>query len=100
MPEFTGTLRHKLTIHRPSETAGDAVITDIVVASVWGEMLGLGSVDNGLSVQGEYRISIRYRSGLTPRMIFTHGTRRFQVSSIVDPDGRRRELIVTGTEIV
>ena len=99
MPEFTGLLRHKLVFKRPSETSGDAAVTESVVATVWGELQGFGGTDIGLSVQGEYRIRIRYRTGLTPKMIITQGTRRFQINSLTDPDGRRRELLVSATEL-
>lgn len=94
-----GTLRHKLVFKRPSETSGDAAVTEPIVATVRGELQGLGGTDVGLAVSGEYRMRIRYRSGLRPQMIVTHGSRRFQVNSLADPDGRRRELVVSATEL-
>ena len=95
-----GARNHRFTVKQPTETSGDAAITEPTVATIWGELQGIGGTEAGLAAQGDYRIRTRYRSGLTARMVLYEGSRKFQiVGPPVDPDGRRRELIITATEL-
>jgi head-tail adaptor len=95
-----GTLDHLFTVKRPSETSGDAAITEPTVAKVWGSLEGIGGTEAGLAAQADFRIRARYRSDLTSRMVLYEGDRKFQINAPPqDPDGRRRELIITVTEL-
>ena len=101
--EFAGVLNTQITLEQPSETGGDAAVTWPVVATVWAEMLALGGAEvSGLEATGDYRLRLRFREDITPRQrIGLVGTaRKLQIISIMDPDGRRRETIITARETV
>ena len=98
-----GKLRHRLTLEAPSETVstGEPTVPWPVQATVWGSMEGLsGSDRTGIVSETSYRFKIRYRSDITPRWrIGLSGTeRKFQIFSLVDPDGRRREQVIVAQE--
>jgi SPP1 family predicted phage head-tail adaptor len=96
-----GELRHRLTILTPSETGGDAVVTAPVVATVWGSLEALGGTEGeALVAQAAYRVRLRYRAGVTPKMRLGLDGRRFEILSVQDPDGRRRELVLMVQEVV
>ena len=100
-----GKLRNRLTLEAPGETvsAGEPTIPWTVKATVWGEWEGLsGTNRSGIVAEASYRGRIRYRSDITPRWrVGLAGTsRKFQVLSVVDPDGRRRELVIVAQELI
>lgn len=43
---------------------------------------------------------IRYRAGVVPSMRIVHDSRVFNVTSVVDQDGRREQLLLTAEELV
>lgn len=100
-----GKLRHRLTLEAPNETVttGEPSIPWPVQATVWGSMEGFGGTDRaGLVAETAIRFRIRYRAGVTPRWrVGLVGTsRKFQIVSAVDPDGRRRELLLVTQELI
>lgn len=100
-----GELRERLTLEAPEETvtAGEPTIPWTLKATVWGQMEGLsGSDRTGLVAETAVRFRIRHRSDITPRWrVGIEGTsRKFQIISAVDPDGRRRELVLTTQELI
>ncbi len=99
-----GHLRRVVTLESPSETSGDVAVTWTVVATVGAEMLGLGGSEaSGIHAEADYRFRIRFRSDLTitPRWRLGLGaTRKFNITSVVDPTGRREELVIVAREIV
>lgn len=50
-------------------------------------------------MQRPHRFTLRYRSGVTGAKTLLYGGRTFDIKSIVDPEERHRELIVTADEI-
>ena len=96
-----GPLRHRLTLEQPSETAGDAVVSWTKVAEIWGSIDGLSGFERtALQSEADYRVTIRYRDGITPRMRLRDGARVFGIQgSPIDPDGRRRQLDLTVVEV-
>lgn len=100
-----GKLRHRLTLEEPAETVsdGEASVPWPVRATVWGSMQGLTGVNRGgITAEVEYRIGIRYRSDVTPRwrIGFPGETRKLGIVSVIDPDGRRRELTILARELI
>lgn len=97
-----GALRHLFTLLEPSETGGDAQVTYTSRGSVWGSLVAGGGSETGLTAEAGYTIRLRYRADLavTTRWELALGTRRFGITSIVDPDGRGQEWLVQATERV
>lgn len=100
-----GELRQRLTLEAPSETvtAGEASVPWPVQATVWGSMQGLTGTDRGgLTAEVEYRIRIRYRADVSPRWRIgrPNSSRKFGIISAIDPDGRRRELVILAREMI
>lgn len=100
-----GKLRHRLTLEEPAETvsAGEATVPWPTRAEVWGAMEGLtGTNRGGVTAEVEYRIRIRYRSDITPRWrVGLKGTdRKFGLLSVIDPEGRKRELVLLARELI
>ena len=95
-----GARNHRFTAKLPSETSGDAAISEAEVGTWWASLEDIGGTEAGLAAQGNFRLQGVYRSDLTARMVLYEGTRKFQITATPqDPDGRRRELIITATEI-
>lgn len=102
----TGRLRHRVEIQSLSTTQdgyGEAVETWATVATVWGEMIpslratreAFAAVSEQRSARLSMECRLRYRDGLSPG-----GTRLrwngavYEVEAVMDPDGRRRELLL------
>src|SRR6267378_6321330 len=95
--EFAGALNTAITLESPAETGGDAVVTWAVAATVWAEKLGLGGAEqSGIDASADYRFRLRFRDDITPRwrIGLVGYSRWFQIVSIIDPDGRNRELLI------
>jgi len=98
---LAGRLRHRITLEAPSETAGDAVVTWTPQATVWAEMEGLTGINRGgLTAEAEHRLRIRYRPTVNVRWRVGFGDRKLRILSVVDPTGRRRELVLMTQEWV
>lgn len=98
-----GSLRHRVTLEAPTETvsSGEASIPWPVQATVWASVEGLtGTNRSGLMAEAEYRIRIRYRSDVSPRWRIGQGTKKLGIISAIDPDGRRRELVIMARELI
>lgn len=98
-----GGLRHRLTLIEPGETvvAGDATPTETTKATIWGSMRGLTGRERELHAEADYAFGFRYLAGVSARWLVGLGARRFKITQPpLDPDGRRRELLVFGTEIL
>src|SRR5258706_1485226 len=110
MREFAGTLNVPLTLESPAETGGNAVATWTTVATVWAEQLGLGGAEvSGIEATADYRFRLRWRSDITPRwrigLVGTLNalgtdTRKLQIVSVLDPDARRRAILIVAPETV
>lgn len=96
-----GKLRHRITIQSESETADGAggyglAWTDL--ATVWAsvEPLSGRELRQADQVQDEttHQVTIRYRSDVVPigKYRISFGTRRFNVTSVINPDERNVSL--------
>lgn len=101
--EFAGVLNTQLTLEAPSETVATQHGTPNwrVQATVWGSMEGLSGTNGGaLIADAAYRFRIRHRSDVKPtwRVGLSGTNRKFPIISVLDPDGRSRELVIIARE--
>lgn len=95
----SGNLRHRIEIqhlvHGENEY-GDPVAEWQTFANVWAEVLDLKGREfwQAAQVQSEVttRVRIRYLPGIKPSMRVVHDGRHLEITTVLDPDGRRREL--------
>lgn len=94
-----GELRHRVTIQQMQDTQneyGEPVKEWVDVVTVWASIEGLRGREyfeaQQTMAQADHRIKIRYMDGIKPTMRIVYGTRIFSIQSVLDPDGRRREL--------
>ncbi len=102
-----GQLRHRVTIQQKSVTQngyGEEVITWQDVATVWAAIEPLQGREylEGKQVQAEVttRIRIRYRSGIQPEMRVTWGSHAYDVQAVIEPESRKKELVLMCREIL
>jgi SPP1 family predicted phage head-tail adaptor len=95
-----GRLRHLLVIEAREETddgAGGVAVAWTPIGQAWAR-LEPTSGREGVNADREtalrrWRITLRYRDDVSPAHRFAHGSRHFDIETIVDPNGRRRFLI-------
>jgi len=98
--------RNRITIEQESSTQdelGQPVPTwTTVAANLPAEILGVGG---GETIRGQQVdagitsvVTIRYRSGLSPKMRIVHNSRNLNIAKVNDPDGFRRELLLHCSE--
>jgi SPP1 family predicted phage head-tail adaptor len=103
-----GNLRTPITIRRAIETqsaTGDYDTTWVTIASPYAQVEGLDGREMMMAraLQGvsSYRVTIRYRDGiLADDQIHFTDVSTLNITSVADPDGRRRTLVIlaeTGT---
>ena len=98
-----GELRIPFRLEKPAETivAGKATPKYVDQGLAWGSFEGLTGTDRGgITANAEYRIRLRYRTDITPFWRLRWGTRVFGIISVVDPAGRRQELVVFASEVL
>lgn len=105
----TGTLRNRIEIQkltRTRDSLGGIVETWARLVEVWANvrMSGAGermisSVDQEVALV-THRITIRHRTDVSVENRILHGDRVLDIESAVDPDGRRRELVLVCSERV
>lgn len=103
MAPVIGDMRHRITIQQRTETRdalGASVFTWSTLATVWAEVGGaFGSerftsgVDQEVA-QVTHRIRVRYRDDVTPLNRVLYGSKVLDIETAIDPDGRRRELVM------
>jgi SPP1 family predicted phage head-tail adaptor len=97
-------LRQRITLEQPSETAGDAVVSWTVKATAWAEIRTLSGLErSGIAAEATHRVRLRFRSDLAinPRWRLGLGsTRKLNIVSVFDPDGRQREFVLMAQEVV
>jgi SPP1 family predicted phage head-tail adaptor len=103
-----GDLRHRVTIQNKGtparNTAGEEVITWTEEATVWGSIEPLRGREF-LEQQREggevtTRIRIRHRDGLTPSMRAVWGSHTYDILSVIEVQGRQREIHLMCRELV
>lgn len=105
-----GKLRHRLRIEQAvdvRDTGGGFTRTwsllDVVHAEIASEDAGEPLDAGSLTSTQRHKVSIRYRTGVTPsmRLVPVNDTDRvFRILSVVDEEGRQRELVLTCEEKV
>lgn len=93
-----GRLRHRVTLYTVALDTG--IETD--VATVWAEVdVASGEKEELESGQqtDPNTVTIRYLAGVAPLMRIRFGTRRFEIQSVTDRWGRKRELRLRVKEI-
>lgn len=101
-----GPLRHPFTLQRVTETRdanGGVIQTWSDVRKVWGELEGLSGTESesadrmeGITVS---KLKLRFAADIVRTNRLTLGTRTLEVVSVIDPDGRRRELELVCREV-
>ena len=94
-----GTLRHKVVIQQNTPTRdsyGAEVEAWTDYATVWASIEPARGREfwESQQVNAEVtgKISIRYLAGITPKMRVKHGSRIFEIISVINPEERNREL--------
>lgn len=91
--------RWRFDLLRPSDSTES--VSFATVTQLWGSLSGLTGIESpAIQARADHRIRFRYRSDLTPRDRLQMGDRVFEITSVVDPDGRRRMLDVLVSEMV
>ncbi|MEM6560038.1 MAG: phage head closure protein [Planctomycetota bacterium] len=99
-----GTLRETVTVQEQSATSGqwgretnwrDAVT---VRASVTATAATEQAETQGVTTRTTYTVRLRHRDDVTSRHRLKHRGRTLDILSVIDPDGRRRELELTCEE--
>lgn len=101
-----GDLRHRVTIQQ-SLPDRDSYGTEIArwsdVATVWAEVTDISGREYVAMQQAvsnvSVRVRIRYLAGLQPTMRVLFGARTLDIVSILDAEGRNRELHLMCQEI-
>lgn len=94
-----GLLRHRVDLVQDVDTpdgAGGSTSLPQTLATVWAQIQGLQGRElaewQQVTASADYSITIRYRADVLPQMRVLDGDRSFEIRSVIDPDGRRREL--------
>jgi SPP1 family predicted phage head-tail adaptor len=104
-----GKYRHTITIKAAPldssrDTFGRRTGTGATVASVWAEKQdwqGSESVEGGRDAASvTTKFKIRYRTDLKPEMRIYHGADVYQIDSLLDFDGKLRELVLNCRRVV
>lgn len=104
-----GKLRERVTIQQEvvtRDTFGAEVNPWTDVATVWASVRPGSSGERFISAADQvqatitHTVRIRYRAGLTPKMRLKWEGRYLGIQSVVEPDGRTRELVLLCLEIV
>jgi len=102
-----GYLRHRCWIKQPTVTTdsyGDVSTSWGTVTVCWGALEPLRGrewIESGMEnsdITAKFRM--RYYSGIRPTMQLYYGSRTFQITSVIDPNERHRELELRLRELV
>lgn len=107
-----GTLRERVTIQsftavqddygEPIETWGNIATNPTVWANVGSRASGERFISGGEQVQAtvSHTVRIRYRSDVTVKMrLIWRANRTLQIENVIDPDGRKADLILMCSEV-
>lgn len=103
-----GKLRHRVILQTATITRnarGAEILTFADTATVYADIRTVGGQEQVLSNQLEvatllHTITIRYRTGIVPKMRLKWGTRVFSIEAIIEQDNRMRTLNLSCREIV
>jgi len=103
-----GKLRRRVTLQSVATSSngvgGKTSAAPTTVATVWasveplsgGELLRAQQMQSNLS----HRVTIRHRSGVTPRMRVAYQGRRFEIAAVIDPEERHERLVLLCSEVL
>ena len=96
-----GELRHRITIEAPMATQnafGEPIEGWTTVADVWASREDLSGREAFLAMQTmaevTTRFRMRYRDGVNATMRILSDGSIYRVTSVADPDGTRRSLVI------
>jgi SPP1 family predicted phage head-tail adaptor len=99
-------MRRRMVIETPVETpdgAGGWTQLFQPLATVWASLEWLGGDERwregGFEQAGRWRITMRWRAGITAGMRLKDDTRLFDIRASADPDGGGRRLVCLCEEI-
>lgn len=102
-----GDLRERVTLQSVSTTrdiVGGLVESWATTATLWAKVEPMSARESWyrqqMNASASWKVSIRYRSGVTSKQRIVWGTRTFEVRGVTDPDNRRRYLELACDEIV
>lgn len=102
-----GELTRSVTINavtRVDDEYGGSTETTATVATVRAKVQPLEGNEQLQAMQTgmsrPHRFTIRYRAGVTGATELVYDGRTFNVSSVIDPDAKHRELVILADEVV
>ena len=106
MPTSIGQMNHQIVLQRDDGTSrtslGGRANSWTSVATVWGRVAPLKGDERLAAGQLEetvtHRVHIRYYSGLTAKWRLLWGSTPLQIKAIINPDERRRFMIIDCVE--
>lgn len=100
-----GLLRHKIEIEQVTETrtsSGAVTETWAVFATVRARVESLTGREyfaaQQVQAENQKRFTIRYIPGITYKMRIKYNSNYYDITSIINPDERNRELILMGID--
>jgi SPP1 family predicted phage head-tail adaptor len=103
----SGAMRQRVVIQQNlgvKDEAGQRVPRFVDLAEVWANVRGVGGGEVlwGVQVQASITdvLTIRYQRGISPQMRVIHDRRTLNIESVIDADGKRRELQLHCKELV
>lgn len=104
---LTGRLRHRIKIVQPTlaqdSTGGVDVRDDAVVGEAWATVEALSASDKFAAhefvAQVSHKVIMRWRPGITSKMRIVWRGKLLLVEGVLDPDGRRKMLILMCIEL-
>lgn len=101
----SGALDSLVTIQQATETqdaAGEPIAAWSTVVQVWAKIEAIQGREffDAQVVQADltHRVTIRYRSGIVPKMRIVYGSRTFEITAVHDDTGRRAWLTIMAVE--
>lgn len=103
----SGELRNRITIQQKSvtrDTYGGETVTWTDVATVWAAVEPISGREyfSSQQIQAEVttRIRIRHKTGITPVMRVSWGTRLYDIISVIEINERNREIHLMCKEVI
>ncbi len=100
-------LRHRVELQSVStsrDIIGGLVETWAAYATVWAEVRQASGREiwyrQQMNAQAAWTVGIRYRADVTTKHRVAYGSRTFEIRSVIDPEQRRRFLMIGCDEIV
>ena len=98
-PTTAGSMRHRLSlqeVQRAGDAGGGAEESWTTVAIVWGDVRPAGGNEGARENQVQGRVShevlIRSRPGVVPAMRFLEGMRVYEITAVLEVEGKRKLL--------